>query len=47
MEHAKLEAAQGAELNIANIEFALKLIKPFAKQRSLLQGPITMSIDDV
>lgn len=43
----KLEAAQDTELNIANIEFALKLIKPFAKQRGLVQGPITMSIDDV
>jgi len=47
VDHVKLEAAQGSELNIANIEFALKLIKPFAKQRSLVQGPITMSIDDV
>lgn len=47
LDHVKLEAAQGAELNIANIEFALKLIKPFAKHRSLLEGPLTMSIDDV
>ncbi|MFC1647730.1 V-type ATP synthase subunit I [Patescibacteria group bacterium] len=46
-DQVKLEAAQGAELNIANIEFALKLIKPFAKQRSLVQGPLTLSIDDV
>jgi V/A-type H+-transporting ATPase subunit I len=47
LDHAKLEAAQGAELNIANIEFVLKLIKPFAKQRSLIEGPLTLSIDDV
>jgi V/A-type H+-transporting ATPase subunit I len=47
MDHTRLESAQSAELNIANIEFALKLIKPFAKQRSLLEGPITMSVDDV
>lgn len=47
MDHVKLEAAQGAELNIANIEFVLKLIKPFAKQRSLLEGPLTLSINDV
>jgi len=47
MDHVKLEAAQDTELNIANIEFALKIIKPFAKQRSLLEGPLTMSIDNV
>ncbi len=46
-DHTKLEAAQGAELNIANIEFVLKLIKPFAKHRSLIEGPLTLSIDDV
>ncbi|MBN1494920.1 V-type ATP synthase subunit I [Candidatus Peregrinibacteria bacterium] len=42
-----LAEAHCAELNIANIEFALKLIKPFAKQRSLLLGPVTLSIEDV
>ncbi len=43
----KVEAAHSAELAIANIEFVLKLIKPFAKQRSLVEGPITMSLEDV
>lgn len=43
----KVEAAQSSELAIANIEFVLKLIKPFAKQRSLMEGPITMSIEEV
>lgn len=47
MDAVKLDAAQASELNIANIEFALKLIGPFAKKRSLLEGPITMKIDDV
>ena len=43
----KVEAAHSAELAIANIDFVLKLIKPFAKQRSLVEGPITMGIEDV
>lgn len=47
MDQAKLESAQATELNIANIEFALKLIKPFAKHRNLLQGPLTLKIKEV
>lgn len=47
MDSVKLDAAQSAELNIANIEFALKLVDQFAKKRSLLQGPITMKIEKV
>jgi len=43
----KVEATHSSELAIANIEFVLKLIKPFAKQRNLIEGPITMSIEDV
>lgn len=43
----KVEAAHEAELAIANIEFVLKLIKPFAKQRSLVEGPLTMTIEEV
>lgn len=43
----RIEEAQNVELNIANVEFALKLINPFAKKRSLVEGPITMTIDDV
>ena len=44
---AKVEAAHSAELAIANIDFVLKLISPFAKQRGLMDGPLTMKIDDV
>lgn len=46
-EPVKLEAAHNAELNIANIDFALKMIKPFAKQRSILEGPPVLSIKEV
>lgn len=47
IDHTKLEAAQETELNIANIDFALKMVNPFAKKRSLLQGPLTVSLNDV
>jgi len=43
----KLEAAHNAELNIANIDFALKLIKPFAKQRSIFEGLLPLPISKV
>lgn len=43
----KVEAAHSSELAIANIEFVLKLIFPFAKQRNLLEGPITMNLESV
>ncbi len=43
----KLEAAHNAELNIANIDFALKLIKPFAKQRNLIEGPLVLTSEEV
>lgn len=43
----KVEALHAAELNIANIDFALKLIKPYAKHRNLIQGPLVLTIDDV
>jgi V/A-type H+-transporting ATPase subunit I len=46
-EPVKLEAAHNAELNIANIDFALKMIKPFAKQRSILEGPPVLTIEEV
>ena len=43
----KLDAAHNAELNIANIDFALKLIKPFAKQRSIFEGLVPLPISKV
>ncbi|MBU1446399.1 V-type ATP synthase subunit I [Patescibacteria group bacterium] len=43
----KLDAAHNAELNIANIDFALKLIKPFAKQRNIFEGPVRLPINKV
>lgn len=46
-ENITSESAHNAELNIANIDFALKMIKPFAKQRSLLEGPPVLTIEEV
>ncbi|MFC1655516.1 V-type ATP synthase subunit I [Patescibacteria group bacterium] len=43
----QMEALHSVELNIANIDFALKLIKPYAKHRNLIQGPLVLTIDDV
>ncbi len=43
----KMEALHATELNIANIDFALKLVKPYAKHRNLIQGPLVLTIDDV
>ena len=43
----QLDTAHSAELNIANIDFALKLIRPFAKQRSIFEGPVKLSISKV
>lgn len=46
-DNSTTEAAHNAELNIANIDFALKMIKPFAKQRSLLEGPPVLTLEEV
>lgn len=43
----KVEEIHEVELNIANIDFALKLIKPYAKHRNLLEGPLVLTIEEV
>ncbi|MBU0668327.1 V-type ATP synthase subunit I [Patescibacteria group bacterium] len=42
-----LKENQHAELNFANIEFAIKILTPHAKKRGLLEGPIVLSDEEI
>jgi len=35
------------ELNIANLDFAIKLLKPYEKSRGFLEGPLTLSEEEI
>ncbi len=38
---------QEVELNYANLDFAIKLLSPYAPKRGVLEGPIALSVEEI